>query len=415
MGKSKKQKKQEGDFKTSKPKLGKKIVANTHTDTSFKSKSIIVPNQSILNEDPVGKQLSHLRHSNANMRKESLINLSNILNNDNYGDILNFAHIIEETIKLILDEDKRVRKALYTFYSNALLKLKSQSFRPFFPTIVVYTSTAMTCIFEDVRNDSLKFIFLFQKLFPDLFFEFGEKIILNFSSLFSDIKKEFIFDVLETLNNFLTEKYLEKHHELSKEKTIFYSEKSEAIFPFVQPFLFFTKDGNGGNEKMKKTLKNGNDSLDLKSFIENIQPIILNIWTESLLSLDDYSKKLQLSSLSLISLFWKIVFEEEKNLLIEDKPWILNHEKILKKRIFIKFPIKGEMLVERNINANISLLVLNFCRFLGKDSHSLKEKTFTLVKNFYMENIKESNGKTISGKKMEIKLLLEELESIEQN
>ncbi|CEI97797.1 Putative Pre-rRNA-processing protein ipi1 [Rhizopus microsporus] len=110
----KKQAKNE-DFQKKKLKVGKKkAVPDNFTDTSFRSKSIVLPNQSI-NEDKsheittsrnltLSDLLVRLRHPSANVKKEALLGLSDICSKNPGLLISSLGQVVNGLLKLFIDE-----------------------------------------------------------------------------------------------------------------------------------------------------------------------------------------------------------------------------------------------------------------------------------------------------------------------
>ncbi|KAI8870802.1 hypothetical protein GQ42DRAFT_109606, partial [Ramicandelaber brevisporus] len=130
---TRKQKEKAQDFKKVKLKLGRKVAkADNYTDTSFKSRSIALPSQSIT-ADKSGELtnsrnltlrdlLTQLRHYNGTVRKEALIGLKDLMQRDVYGSVLRtqLGGLIEGLVKCILDDERDVRKQVVTFFEEYL-------------------------------------------------------------------------------------------------------------------------------------------------------------------------------------------------------------------------------------------------------------------------------------------------------
>ncbi|KAK0542401.1 rRNA processing protein, partial [Tilletia horrida] len=115
------------DFQKTKLKLGsgksKKVTAKTATDTSFKSRTIALPQQSITADKSqaivtrrnltLDDLLTQSRHYNASIRKDSLFGLREILSLHPF--LLSrpgvLPAVLSASLRLIPDEDPTVRKA----------------------------------------------------------------------------------------------------------------------------------------------------------------------------------------------------------------------------------------------------------------------------------------------------------------
>ncbi|CAG8600609.1 8604_t:CDS:10 [Paraglomus brasilianum] len=194
--KSKRKKRQQQlDFKKPKLKVGKKktLPAN-HTNISFKSKAIILPNQSI-NEDKsheltnsrnltLNDLVTQLRHYSANVRKDALLGLKDLFNR--YPQILpgSLSLVINAIVKLLVDEDATLRRILLSFMNEFIPMLSESDFRPFLPLLIIYTCSAMTHIHEDIRTDAIKYLDIWLNLAPDVVTNgFWKKILPNYVSM----------------------------------------------------------------------------------------------------------------------------------------------------------------------------------------------------------------------------------------
>ncbi|KAL4211496.1 Rix1 complex component [Rhizopus microsporus] len=192
----KKQAKNE-DFQKKKLKVGKKkAVPDNFTDTSFRSKSIVLPNQSI-NEDKsheittsrnltLSDLLVRLRHPSANVKKEALLGLGDICSKNPELLISSLGQVVNGLLKLFIDEDRDVRKATLNYLQETFVEIDKVELQPFMPILIMYTCSAMTHIFEDVRLDAVKFMNLWIQIAPDVVVsKFWNRIRGNYMSLLS--------------------------------------------------------------------------------------------------------------------------------------------------------------------------------------------------------------------------------------
>ncbi|TRM66181.1 hypothetical protein BD626DRAFT_628138 [Schizophyllum amplum] len=124
---SKRRKEKAADFSKAKLKLGKGKQAPTNAvDTSFKARSIALPNQSIAVEKdtdtPTTKRrhtfddlLSHLKHYNAGTRRDALMGLRELLSDHPELLVPSLTNLVNGCVRVIADEDASVRKALISF------------------------------------------------------------------------------------------------------------------------------------------------------------------------------------------------------------------------------------------------------------------------------------------------------------
>ncbi|RDW45480.1 Rix1 complex component [Yarrowia lipolytica] len=206
---ARKKKEKKKDFQKTKLKVGKTAPkSNTHTDLSFKAKTISLPNQSIVKGItgaggvPVGSTVSPLnnedfkhhilllKHHSAGTRKEALIYLTNAWNkylasSDDLG--VNIKPIVDAAAPLVLDLSEKVRAELLLLLralcfepgqvdpvpANQLSDISRPKFtlKPEFytansplslhiPNLALYIHSAMTHITPDIRADSTKFLLL---------------------------------------------------------------------------------------------------------------------------------------------------------------------------------------------------------------------------------------------------------------
>ncbi|KAG1376070.1 hypothetical protein G6F61_007918 [Rhizopus arrhizus] len=192
----KKQAKNE-DFQKKKLKVGKKkAVADNFTDTSFRSKGIFLPNQSI-NEDKsheittsrnltLSDLLVKLRHPSANVKKEALLGLTDICTNNPTLMVSSLGQIVNGLLKLFIDDDREVRKSTLNYLQETFVDIEKVELQPFMPILIMYTCSAMTHIFEDVRTDAVKFLNLWIQIAPEtVVSKFWNRITGNYMSLLS--------------------------------------------------------------------------------------------------------------------------------------------------------------------------------------------------------------------------------------
>ncbi|RUS22335.1 hypothetical protein BC937DRAFT_89635 [Endogone sp. FLAS-F59071] len=184
-----------------KPKLkvGKKKAApDNFTDTSFKSKgtfnlllsniynftkrslflAISLPNQSIADDKSdqltnarnltLNDLVTQLRHYNAGSRKDAIQGLRDLFNR--YPALLpsSLSTIVNALVRLLIDDDGDVRKALWAFLKEYLATMDKSDLQPFLPLLIIYTCSAITHIHEDIRLDAIKFMDLWIDIAPQM-------------------------------------------------------------------------------------------------------------------------------------------------------------------------------------------------------------------------------------------------------
>ncbi|TDL28320.1 hypothetical protein BD410DRAFT_780804 [Rickenella mellea] len=176
---SKKRKEKAADFNKAKLKLGKgKQAASNAIDTSFKARSIALPQQSItVTKDasvPTTKRkltfddlTSHLKHHNVGVRRDAIMGLRELC--EGYPDVLEakLKDLITACARLIGDEDASVRKTLLTFFIWLFPRIRSDQIVAHAPLLLLFTTSAQTHIFPEIRIDAVRFIDILIDVIPD--------------------------------------------------------------------------------------------------------------------------------------------------------------------------------------------------------------------------------------------------------
>ncbi|KAF7339386.1 Testis-expressed sequence 10 protein [Mycena sanguinolenta] len=175
---AKKRKDKAADFSKAKLKLGKgKQLASNAIDTSFKARSIALPSQSITVEKdvdaPTTKRrltfddlVSHLKHYNAGTRKDAIIGFRELL--DAHPAVLesSLTTLINATARLVGDEDATVRKALLEFFVWLFPRIPTEDLVPHATAFLLFTTSAQTHIFPEIRVDAIRFLNLYLEYIP---------------------------------------------------------------------------------------------------------------------------------------------------------------------------------------------------------------------------------------------------------
>ncbi|KAK9719110.1 rRNA processing protein [Basidiobolus ranarum] len=191
---SRKKKQKNVDFQKTKLKVGKKKVqADNFTDTSFKSRAVSLPNQSIaldktneltnVRNQSLNELIPQLKHYSSAVRKDAIHGTQDLLNRHPHVLRGSLGTLINTMTRLLVDDDEAVRKGVHTFFSEFLPQLDQSDLHPFLPLLIVYTCSAMTHIHEDIRTDALKFLNLWIDISPQTVIKYSEKIIPNYISL----------------------------------------------------------------------------------------------------------------------------------------------------------------------------------------------------------------------------------------
>ncbi|KAJ7110117.1 hypothetical protein C8R44DRAFT_634671 [Mycena epipterygia] len=175
---AKKRKDKAADFSKSRLKLGKgKRLATNAIDTSFKARSIALPSQSITldkNEDaPTTKRrltfddlITHIKHYSAGTRKDAIAGLRELL--DAHPEILesSLTTLINAAVRVVGDEDATVRKSLLEFFVWMFPRIPTENLAPHATSLLLFTTSAQTHIFPEIRVDAIRFLNLFLEYIP---------------------------------------------------------------------------------------------------------------------------------------------------------------------------------------------------------------------------------------------------------
>lgn len=185
MGSSKRKKNQKAkDFVKPKLKVGKTAAKPANqTDTSFKAKTIALPNQLIVRKVTSEQELIHqlllTKHHSEQTRKEVLQNLeASLPENPSL-----YKQILASVVPLILDPEVQPQLlSLLKKCATAQVGLMDLHIR----TVVLFVLLAMSHIRNPVRNNSLKFLDILIEYAPLLLVEqYFVKVLKNYFSLMS--------------------------------------------------------------------------------------------------------------------------------------------------------------------------------------------------------------------------------------
>ncbi|GAC99791.1 hypothetical protein PHSY_007394 [Pseudozyma hubeiensis SY62] len=166
---SKRQKEKKADFQKTKLKLGKgKQAANNATDVSFKAKTIALPQQSI-NVDKSGKLVNsrnlttadlalQLRHYSAGVRRDAVSGIKEILTLHPSLMLTDAAPLVPELSRCVGDDDAAVRKQLHALLLWMLPQIPAQLLGPYHNTLLLFTTSALSHIYPEVRLDAIKIL-----------------------------------------------------------------------------------------------------------------------------------------------------------------------------------------------------------------------------------------------------------------
>ncbi|KTW29827.1 hypothetical protein T552_01031 [Pneumocystis carinii B80] len=162
------------------------------TGKELKTKSISVPQQSILKEylskeaadnELVLRKLSLVKHPSGLQRKEALNTLKDLLRKSEFETKI-WTLIIKTTIPLMIDEESGVRGALRSLLLTIFTE-KEELIEPHILFMILYIHSAMTHILPDVRNDSTKILAWLLEIQGECVVKYAwEKFLNTFSVLF---------------------------------------------------------------------------------------------------------------------------------------------------------------------------------------------------------------------------------------
>lgn len=143
-------------------------MANNATDTSFKAKTIAMPQQSILldrsqsvttrRKQTIPDLVQNTRHHAPGVRKDALLGMLELT--QTYGDMMEVhgTTLIHSVLPLIGDEDVHVRATVARFLAAALEQMPARTFMPLASPMLLLTTSAMSHIMMPVRIDALRIL-----------------------------------------------------------------------------------------------------------------------------------------------------------------------------------------------------------------------------------------------------------------
>lgn len=158
-------------------KLGKgKQAASNATDVSFKAKTIALPQQSI-NADKSGKLVNsrnltvadlalQLRHYLPSVRRDAVSGIREILTLHPSLMLSAAASLVPELSRCIGDDDAAVRKQLHSLLAWMLPQIPSQLLGPYHNTLLLFTTSALSHIYPEVRLDAVKVLDVCLEILP---------------------------------------------------------------------------------------------------------------------------------------------------------------------------------------------------------------------------------------------------------
>lgn len=218
MKRSSNAKKNQGDFKRLKAKVGKRAPKKLNeTETKFKTATVQVQTQSISNEDiakeaqngslissrgkHITQLISQMNHHAAKARASAVQGLKDVIISSPAAAIpFHLSLLVPSLAKGIVDEDFSVRKlAISTFFEHMAPKLElcnmSVSMKPFLQLVLAYIGSALHSLDQDIRYSGCKALEMLCQSYEAIFLQKGSEeeiaklrtTILAFVNLFDDV------------------------------------------------------------------------------------------------------------------------------------------------------------------------------------------------------------------------------------
>uniref|UniRef100_T1JAX7 Uncharacterized protein n=1 Tax=Strigamia maritima TaxID=126957 RepID=T1JAX7_STRMM len=189
---SKKKKKKRADFQKIKLKAGRRLPKGLNvTNTAFKTRKIQIREQ--IRNDVAASAFEHgkkvfslddllrnLNHQNSTTRQNALNGLKDLFNTNKQTICKNLNRILSSISKLFEDKSSDVRKSAQNVLESILSSATSKQISPVFPIVAAYLNCGMTHVEPAIQRDSLKFLDVVLRHFPELLMDSNPKILSNF-------------------------------------------------------------------------------------------------------------------------------------------------------------------------------------------------------------------------------------------
>ncbi|KAI6047569.1 hypothetical protein EDC04DRAFT_2619015, partial [Pisolithus marmoratus] len=111
--------------------------------------------------------LSLLKHHNAGVRKDAIFSVRELFND--YPDLIttSMAPLFSVCARLIGDTDAGVRKALLSCFEWLLVRVAKDDLIPHASLLLLFTTSAQTHIFPEIRVDAVRYLDLFMGALPE--------------------------------------------------------------------------------------------------------------------------------------------------------------------------------------------------------------------------------------------------------
>ncbi|XP_069476706.1 testis-expressed protein 10 [Ambystoma mexicanum] len=369
-----KKRKRQDDFQKVKLKVGKrKPGPENSTQANFRTKAIRLPEQlrGTSQQQPqptsnrklsVQELLSQMHHYNAGVKQGALLGLRDLLSMHPAMIDAHISSIVSEVAAMFTDKDPTVRGATVSLLRSVSPKIPLKQMSPFFPLVSAHLSSAMTHIIEGIQEDSLLVFDILLEEYPSLLAGRSNMLLKNFVELISHhqvskgvkggvkssawtlsvnpnrtlTSQQWSLNVLIRLKKLLQalsdnasnkseegerhfgEKDLADHshditwaeHASGQQHIELYEGGGPQMAPFSLRSLVCV--GSGMEEGLSS-------AENLKGFIENIIPLLIECWVEAtsaqLVSgncLKPESQQLMQQVLNIIYLLWRLSEQQDK-------------------------------------------------------------------------------------------------------
>lgn len=129
--------------------------------------------------------LSQVGHYSVTTRQEALAGLKDLFQRHEYLLQENLGIVIKRVAEKMTDSDPSVRQSLLLLLCFVFPLVPQERMAPFSPLVTAHLSCAMTHIYDDIQHDSLGFLELCLRYFPNLMVTSSSQLIQNFVGMIS--------------------------------------------------------------------------------------------------------------------------------------------------------------------------------------------------------------------------------------
>ena len=247
--------------------------------------------ESNFNERKLKDLLGSCAHYNTHAREDALLGLKNLFQSNPIILKHHLNAVLQRILSLITDLESSVRKAFLMLISLVFKSISETEISPFFANIVAYLCSAMTHLNENIRLDSMKFLDLCLKFFPQLVKANPKNIILNFINVISVEKSGMAKNRVIPIKAGLKAKVmvrktqLEVLSRLNRLLCVVFGDACESSSIDGESITFSNLDPTLLSNFSLKTTSSEFQTLTtnedwLKEFISSLSPVLLEYWVE---------------------------------------------------------------------------------------------------------------------------------------